>query len=193
MASQPKTFLTPEQYLEIERKAEYKSEYFQGETFVMAGGSPSHNQLGPNLIGELRPQTRGRCRLYSSDMRIRVPATGLYTYADVIAVCGKPQLEDDHRDVLLNPVLIVEVLSPSTESYDRGRKFEHYRSIETLQQYLLLSQDRVHMELFTRQPSGPWMLTDATGPDQTVELTSIGCRISLADVYEDVDLSDQTR
>src|SRR6266404_1708800 len=153
MSSVPKTFLTPEQYLEIERKAEFKSEYFQGEMFAMAGAREAHNLIALNLAAALHPQLRARpCRAYISDMRVRVSATGLYTYPDILVVCGEPQFLDERRDTLLNPNLIVEVLSPSTEAYDRGRKFEHYRSVESLSEYLLVSSERIIAELFTRQP-----------------------------------------
>src|SRR5436190_10717366 len=159
MSSVPKTFLTPEQYLEIERKAEYKSEYFRGEMFAMAGGTLAHSLLVGNVMGNLWPRARARsCRTCNSDMRVHIPATGLYTYPDVIVVCGEPQLLDGRNDTLLNPTLIVEVLSPSTEAYDRGRKFEHDRSLDSLQEYLLLSCERVSADLFTRQPDGRWLL-----------------------------------
>ncbi len=130
MSTQPKSFLTPEQYLEIDRQAERKSEYWQGEMFAMSGAAEPHNLILPNIIVQIHPQLRTRdCRTYSNDMRVRVSTTGLYTYPDMVVVCGAPQFLDARRDTLLNPTLIVEVLSPSTEAYDRGRKFEHYQSI----------------------------------------------------------------
>jgi Uma2 family endonuclease len=192
MSTQPKTFLTPEQYLEIERKAGYKSEYFQGEMFAMAGAGDAHNLIVANLIGEFRQQLRARpCRVYPSEMRVRVSATGLYTYPDVVVVCGDRQFLDDRRDTLLNPVLIVEVLSPSTEAYDRGRKFEQYQSIETLQEYLLVASDRIHADLYTRQTDGSWVRRSAGGPEDALQLPAIGCRLVLADLYEKVDLEAQ--
>jgi Uma2 family endonuclease len=155
VSTQPKTFLTPEQYLEIERKAEYKSEYFRGEMFAMAGASRAHNLLVAHLLRDLGQQLRGKpCEIYPSDMRVRVSSTGLYTYPDVVAVCGEPKLLDNQLDTLLNPHLIVEVLSPSTEAYDRGRKFEHYQSIESLGEYLMITCDRIHADLHTRRPDG---------------------------------------
>ena len=188
MSTQPKTFLTPEQYLEIERKAEYRSEYYQGEMFAMAGATREHILLVTNLVGELRQQLRtGPCEVYSNDMRVRVSPGGLYTYPDVIVVCEEPRFEDGHLDTLLNPVLIVEVLSPSTEAYDRGRKFQHYRGIDSLAAYLLAASDRVHVDLFLRQPDGRWLLTEATGREEAIELP-FGCRLALRDLYEKLDL-----
>lgn len=152
MALQPKSFLTPEEYLVIERKAEYKSEYFNGEMFAMSGVSPSHVLIVSNIVAELRGQLKQKpCNVYSSDLRVRVSPTGLYTYPDVVVVCGQPQLADEQKDTLLNPTLIVEVLSDSTQDYDRGRKFEHYRSLSSFTEYLLIAQDRCHVEHFVRQ------------------------------------------
>jgi Uma2 family endonuclease len=124
-----------------------------------------------------------------ADRRVQVGASGLYTYPDATALCGEPRFLDDTRDTLLNPSLIVEVLSPSTEAYDRGRKFEHYRSIESLREYLLVSAERVSVELFSRQPDGRWLLAAAASMDDVLDLPSVGCRIALADVYEGVALS----
>jgi len=190
MSTLSKSFLTPEQYLEIERKADFKSEYYQGEMFAMAGAREAHNRLVWNLVANLGAQLRsGRCTGYPSDMRVLVSATGLYTYPDAIVVCGEPKFLDDRRDTLLNPTLIVEVLSPSTEAYDRGRKFKHYRSLESLQEYLLVSSDRVQAELYRRQPDGTWLLTAADSPADTLTLSSIDCRLLLSDLYENVDLT----
>ena len=190
MSTQPRTALTPEEYLELERKAEYKSEYYHGEMFAMAGASREHNVLAMNLSATLHAQLRRRpCEVYPSDMRVRVGATGLYTYPDVSVVCGQPQLADEHADILLNPTFLAEVLSPSTEGYDRGRKFEHYRTIESLAEYLLVAQDRIHVDLYTRQQDGRWVLSEASRLEDTLELPSIGCQLALADLYEKVDLS----
>jgi len=190
MATHSKTLLTPEQYLEIERKAEFKSEYYQGEMFAMAGAKEAHNLIIWNLARELGQQLRQRpCRAYLADMRVRVSATGLYTYPDVVAVCGEPQFLDDQRDTLLNPNLIVEVLSPSTELYDRVRKFEHYRSLESVSEYLLVSSERVSAELYTRQPDGRWLLTTVSRMEDSLDLLSVGAHLALADLYEKVDFS----
>jgi Uma2 family endonuclease len=190
VSSQPKPFLTEAEYLEIERKAERKSEYYQGEMYAMAGALEPHNVLAINLSAILHAQLRqSTCRVYGSDMRVRVSATGLYTYPDVSVVCEKPRFADEQSDTLLNPVLIAEVLSPSTEAYDRGRKFEHYRAVESLADYLLVAQDRVHVDLYTRQQDGRWVLSEAGRLEDILELPSIGCRLALADLYEKVDLT----
>jgi Uma2 family endonuclease len=191
VSTQPKTFLTPEQYLEIERAAEYKSEYYQGEMFAMAGAGEAHNELVGNLVAGLHQQLRSRpCRVYSNDMRVRVSATGLYTYPDVVVVCGERRFQDERRDTLLNPSLLIEVLSPWTEAFDRGRKFEHYRSIESFGEYLLVASDRVHTDLYTRAPDGRWLLTSADRLEDSLDLESIGCRLTLSDLYEKVDLPE---
>jgi Uma2 family endonuclease len=191
MSTLPKTYLTPEQYLEIERKAEFKSEYYQGEMFAMAGARWAHNLILLNLASELRQQLRTRpCAVTSSDMRVRVNAKGLYTYPDVVVVCGEPRFLDERRDTLLNPTLIAEVLSESTEQYDRGRKFEHYRPLESLAEYLLVSSQRVSADLFTRQPDGRWMLTASSRLEDSLDLPSVGCHLALADLYEKVEFSE---
>ena len=189
MSTLPKTLLTPEQYLEIERQAEYKSEYYQGEMFAMAGAGLAHNVLVANLVAGLHSQLRSHpCRVLPSDMRVLVAATGLYTYPDVVVVCGDPQFTDQRLDTLVNPNLIGEVLSPSTEAYDRGRKFEQYGAIASLQEYLMVASDRVHVDLYTRQVDGRWLLTSANSLEDTLELESVTCRLGLAELYEKVDL-----
>ena len=154
----------------------------------MAGANEAHNLVVANLVRELSKQLRNRpCRVYPSDMRVRIPATGLYTYPDAIAVCGEPKFRDEQRDTLLNPNLVVEVLSPSTEAYDRGRKFEHYQSIGSVSEYLLVSSDRVHVDLYTRQADGRFLLTSASDLEATLELESAGCRVTLSSLYEKVE------
>jgi Uma2 family endonuclease len=190
VSTQPKTFLTPEEYLEIEDKAEYKSEYYAGEMFAMAGGSDRHSLVKVETLYLLASQLRGRpCRVYDSDMRIRVVATGLHTYPDASAVCGPSKLEGgpNRNQVLLNPDLIVEVLSPSTEAYDRGLKFEHYRTIPSLRQYVLIASERVHADVFTRGEEGLWILASASEPDDMLRLTSVDCTIRLGDLYVKTD------
>ncbi|MDQ2901342.1 MAG: Uma2 family endonuclease [Acidobacteriota bacterium] len=142
------------------------------------------------MIGELRQALRPRgCRILPSDMRVRVSATGLYTYPDVIAIRGEPMLAGDHFDVLLNPDLIVEVLSPSTEAHDRGRKFEHYRALESLRAYLLVIADRVHVDLYSRQPDQEWVLSEASGLSDAIDIRSLECKLELTGIYEGVDLA----
>lgn len=189
MSTLPKTLLTPQQYLDIERQAEFRSEYYRGEMFAMAGAGLAHNILVANVVAGLHSQLRSRpCRVLPSDMRVLVAATGLYTYPDVTVVCGDPQFTDQRFDTLTNPNLIVEVLSPSTEAYDRGRKFEQYGAIASLQEYLLLASDRMHADLYTRQAGGGWLLTSANGPVGTLDLDRANCRLSLEELYEKVDL-----
>ncbi len=143
---------TPEQYLALDRKADYKSEYINGHVIAMAGASRRHNLIAGNLYREVSQQLRGRpCEAYISDMRVKVGLTGLYTYPDVVMVCGDIHFEDGDNDTLLNPTAIVEVLSTSTEAYDRGEKFAHYRRLESLQEYLLVAQDKVRIEYYVRQ------------------------------------------
>jgi Uma2 family endonuclease len=190
MSTQAKISLTPEQYLEIERQAERKSEYWQGEMFAMAGAGEPHNLVVMNIAAQIHSQLRsGDCRTYANDMRVRVSVTGLYTYPDIVVVCGVPQFLDGRRDTLLNPTLIVEVLSPSTEAYDRGRKFEHYQSVDSLKQYLLVASERVHADLYTRQAGGQWLLTAAGSIEDTIDLESVGCRITLRDCYDKVEFA----
>lgn len=184
MSTQPKPFLTPEQYLEAEREAEFKSEYLDGEIFAMAGASREHNLLSAALTVVLGTQLGSRpCEQYASDMRVRVTPRGLYTYPDIVVVCGQPQFLDDRADTLLNPTFLAEVLSPSTEAYDRGKKFEHYRKLESLREYLLVAQERVQADLYTRQPDGRWLLTEAGSLEDTLSVASIGCQIPMAALY----------
>lgn len=175
---------TVEEYLALERVAETKSEFFDGEIFAMAGGSEAHNLIAGNLIGELHGALRGgRCRVYPSDMRVKTP-TGLYTYPDASVMCGKPEFEGDRQDILLNPVVIFEVLSPSTEAYDRGRKFQNYREIPSLMAYVLVSQDRTLMEQFARGADGAWAFTAAsTG---SLEIPALEIALNVEEIYAHV-------
>jgi Uma2 family endonuclease len=194
MAALPKVVYTSEEYLALDRAAEFKSEYHAGEIFAMAGASEEHNIISLNVASELRVRLRGgRCRPFSADMRVSVGGADLYAYPDVVVVCGERQFADGRRDVLLNPTLIVEVLSPTTEAYDRGGKFEGYRHLESLQEYLLIAQDRAHVEQYTRQPDGRWLLAEAGGLAAVLHLPSIGCDLALADVYEGVSFETATQ
>ncbi len=188
MSTQPVPLLSPSQYLVIERAADRKSEYYAGEMFAMAGTSRAHNLIVANLIASLHSLFRGGpCEVYPSDMRVKVDATGLYTYPDVVVVCDKPEFEDAHVDTLLNPTLLIEVLSDSTEKYDQGKKSRHYRRLESLQEYLLISQYEPRVEHYARQDDGHWILTDAAGPEATVPLAAIDAELLLSEVYARVD------
>jgi Uma2 family endonuclease len=187
----PVPWLSPEEYLAIERRAAFKSEYYNGEMFAMSGASLAHNTIAANIAGELRQRLRASpCRPVQSDMRVKIPPARLYTYPDVAVVCPPVQLEDDHGDTLLNPVVIFEVLSDSTENYDRGRKFEHYRKLASLREYLLVSQHAPHVEHYTRADNGTWVLRDATGLEAVLRLTSIGCELPLGEIYAKVELKE---
>lgn len=186
MSAAPKPYITPEQYLELERQAEYKSEYFAGEIFAMAGASPEHNLISGNVFGTLWSQLRNSpCTPYGSDQKVRATKE-LYTYPDLTIVCGEPEFGGTDKDVLLNPMLIVEVLSPTTEAWDRGGKFEQYRQRESLQEYVLVSQVRPLIERYARQASGQWMLTEAKGLEAVLALPSIECDLSLSEVYRKI-------
>jgi Uma2 family endonuclease len=187
MAIQPTTFVTPEEYLAQERQADHKSEYFDGTIIAMVGTSRAHNLIVWNVLGILYNQMRGRpCEAYGNDMRVKVCVTGLYTYPDVAALCGEVRLEDAHQDTLLNPSTIIEVLSPSTEAYDRGAKFAHYRPLSSLREYILIAQDTPQVELYERQPDDRWLLTAVAGLETTVTVPSIDCTLKLAEIYEKV-------
>jgi Uma2 family endonuclease len=191
MSSQPKTYLTPEEYLAIERRAEYKSEYLAGEMFAMVGASRKHNLITVNICVALAQQLKDRpCEVYASDMRLGVPTTDLYAYPDVVVACNEPKFDDYHFDTLLNPILIVEVLSPSTASYDRTKKFGYYRKIESLAEYLLVAQDEYKIEQYIKQPDGRWMLSDISSLEDTIELASTQSTLKLADVYAKVELTE---
>ena len=189
MASQPQPYYTPEEYLALERAAPYKSEYLAGQIFAMAGASEQHNTITANIVRQLGNRFQGRpCRVYVSDMRVRVAPSGLYTYPDVVGVCGPREFADDDRDTLLNPTVIFEVLSPSTEAYDRGEKFAQYWRLESLTDYVLVAQDRVRVEHFARQGDG-WFVSAADSLDGILRLPSIGGELPLAAIYENVEFA----
>jgi Uma2 family endonuclease len=188
MSAVPKIYLTPAEYLAFERQSDVKHEYFRGELFAMAGASRQHARIAANLAYLFVGQMKGRpCDVFSGDMRVKVSPTGLYTYPDASVVCGRPRFEDKELDVLLNPTVIVEILSKSTEAYDRGEKFAQYRTLDTLTDYLLICQDKPLIERFTRQADGGWLLTDSAGLDAVMPIESIQCRLPLADVYDRVE------
>lgn len=182
---------TPEEYLALERAAEYKNEYVDGEMRPMTPGGRVHGLITGNVLVHIAApaQERGHW-IFVSMMRIKVPATGAYLYPDVLVVCGEVQVEDEKDDTLLNPTLIMEVLSPSTEAFDRGTKFAHYRRLPSLREYVLIAQDRVSVERFSRQGES-WVLTEANAADQTMALESIGCELPLSAVYRRVEFPQE--
>jgi len=188
----PKHYLIPEEYLALERQAETKSEYFRGEVFAMAGASFAHTSISFNLLVSLAPQLkRGLCTARSSDLRVNVRATDFYAYPDIVVVCGQPQFEDRHRDTLLNPTAIFEILSRSTEGYDRGEKFAQYRQSESLSDYVLVSQYRPLVEHFTRRPDESWLLKSHSGLEAILSIPSIGCELPLAAIYDQVEWPEE--
>jgi Uma2 family endonuclease len=190
VASNPISKLTEEQYLAIERAAEFKSEFLDGEMFAMSGASTQHNRLHQNLSGELWFRLRGTgCEAFLSDMRVKVGQSGMYTYPDISVVCGKPLLADDYQDSLLNPIVLFEILSPSTEKYDRGLKFQNYRTIESLKDYLLVDQTKIRIEHYTRQAGNLWTLRDYQHVDEELKIDSIGVSIPLNGIYERVEFT----
>jgi Uma2 family endonuclease len=186
MSAQPTPRLTPEEYLAIERAAEFKSEYYDGQVFAMSGGTFPHvltiSNLSRSLGNALAPCG---CRVLSSDLRVRA-AGRAYCYPDVAVVCEAPRFADDQKDTLLNPIVLVEVLSKSTEAHDRGLKFTRYRLIESLQEYVLVSQVEPRIEVFQRGPGAEWIFRDFSGLDARCHLASLACDVPLAAVYEGV-------
>lgn len=187
MATQPKTFYTQQEYLELEQKADYKSEYYKGEIFAMAGGNLLHDLISTQLHSMLARHLEGKqCRWHTSDMQVLVVPGVMVAYPDLSATCEKAQYAGEHRDILLNPTLVVEILSPRTEAYDRGKKGRLYREMPSLQELLLISQDSYDVELYRRLPDGTWNLANTKGLDSSVELSSIGYTLHLAELYAKV-------
>jgi Uma2 family endonuclease len=179
---------TPEEYLAFERTAKTKHEYLDGQIYAMAGGSPQHNQICFNLAGEIHPQLKGTsCIGYTSDQKIRTELMDLFSYPDLTIVCGEPRFHDKDQDVILNPKVIIEVLSPNTENYDRREKFTRYQSLKSLSDYILVAQDRPGVEHFVRQKGKrQWLFTIETEMSAEIVIASINCRLKLADIYDRV-------
>jgi Uma2 family endonuclease len=189
MSALPKKthLMTEAEYLQLERARAQKHEYLDGEMLAMTGASRAYNLISGSAYAALYLQLRGKsCEVYPSDMRVKVETARFYTYPDITVMCGQARLEDVQLDTLLNPTLIVEVLSPSTERYDRGRKFQLYRNIDSLREYVLIAQDQPHIERYLRRDDGVWEYSDASGLEASIHLPSIGCMLALADVYEQV-------
>jgi Uma2 family endonuclease len=184
------SIFTAEQYLDLERHSEIRHEFLDGIVYAMSGEGFKHSIICFNLIGTVGAQLKGTTfQGFSPNIKVRAGDASLYAYPDLTVCCGEPLLHDDHGDVLLNPSVIFEVLSRSTEAYDRGEKFERYKTIETLTDYVLVSQDRARLKRFSRQPDGPWSLTEVVGLDASLDLASIHCRVPLAEVYDRVEFS----
>ncbi len=188
MSTLPNQLLTPQEYLAQERLAEFKSEFFRGETFAMAGASRRHNLIAGNLVRELGNALKQQpCEVYPGDMRVKVCSTGLYTCPDVSIVCDDPRFEDDELDTLLNPMVLFEVLSKSTEAYDRGTKSGHYRKLPSLRHYVLVAQDRCSIDVYTRRDEGNWLLRETSDIKGSLELPWPGITIPASEVYRKVD------
>ena len=184
-----KAFVSLEEYLALERMAEYKNEYWNGQIFAMSGGSSAHSLIAGNTNFSLRRQlVKKGCLVYNSDMRVRTAADGLYTYPDLSVVCGEPKFGLRQADTLVNPVLLVEVLSPSTERYDRVGKFALYSAIATLREYLLISTSKIYVERYLRRPGGKWQLTEARSLKDSIRLASVPAVLKLRDLYKNVEL-----
>lgn len=189
MSTSTGKYYSEQEYLEIERYASYKSEYYNGEIFAMAGAGHNHNRIVENLTGECYIAFKGKeCRTYSSDQRIHIPETGLYTYPDLLIVCDKNQYLDDKKDTILNPTVIIEVLSESTEAYDRGKKFHFYRSITSLQEYVLINSRSFAAEVFRKNEEGLWVLaSEAYSLNNPLEIASVELKLSMTDIYSQTE------
>ncbi|MCL4205023.1 MAG: Uma2 family endonuclease [Pirellulaceae bacterium] len=191
MSTVPELLLTPQEYLARERQAGFRSEFYRGEMFAMAGASWQHTLIKDNLSRETGNRLQnGPCQVVTSDLRVKISATGLYTYPDLVVVCDEPQFEDQVQDTLLNPLVIVEVLSDSTEKYDRGTKFSHYRQLPSVHEYVMVAQDRLLIERYVRQTDDNWLLTVFGESAATFEFASIDASIPMSAIYRGVKLPD---
>ncbi|MCA1621338.1 MAG: Uma2 family endonuclease [Acidobacteria bacterium] len=190
MTTHTVTYVTPEEYLAAERLSETRSEYLDGGVYPMTGGTVNHNRITINLILELGTQLRSaNCHVHATDLKVRLPDSRKFFYPDVMVICGDLQYHDERSDVILNPDLVVEVLSPSTEAYDRGAKFRAYQTIESLKEYLLVAQDAPVVERYLRNGDGTWKYTLAEGLEGALTLPSVGCTLNLGAVYDKVDFN----
>jgi Uma2 family endonuclease len=192
MSAQPQARLSPEQYLEIERAAETRNEYYNGRMYAMSGASVGHIVITSNLNRGLSIALRKRARrVGTNDFRVRVSPDRLYTYPDLVVFCGEPKFADARADTLLNPVFLAEVISPSTEAYDRGFKSAQYRTLDSLQEYALISQSEPRVEVFRRQTGGTWLLSESVGLDTSCLFDSLGCEIPLSEIYDKVSFEGE--
>jgi Uma2 family endonuclease len=192
-AAESRQRLTEEEYLASERLSATRHEFFNGEIFAMAGGTANHSLIATNLLTRLSSLLQKRCLVFNSDLRVKVQNTGLYTYPDAIAVCDRPELAGDKQDILLNPSLIAEVLSETTEAYDRGEKFRHYQTIPSLQTYLLVSQDKPQVEQFRRLENLRWEYTQSTGLESSLELSAHSIALNLGEIYANITFPPRPR
>jgi Uma2 family endonuclease len=194
---QPVKRYTPREYYALEREAEYRSDYYNGQIFAMAGGTSRHSDIILNICGELRNRLKGRpCRPKESNQRLKVAATGLRFYPDVSVFCGPLEYDTEDLDMpetAVNPTMLFEVLSPSTESYDRGFKSENFRMIATLKSYVLVAQDKPHVEMYERQANDHWLFSEVKGLEGNLELPAIGVSLPLAEIYEAVEFTQEPR
>lgn len=189
--AEPQVKYTAAEYLALERESEEKHEFLDGQIYAMAGASQRHNLITLNLGAELRAALRGGpCETYTNDMRVKVSKTGLYSYPDVTVVCDKPEFDDEVLDTLLNPLVLIEVLSPSTADYDRGAKFAHYRSLASVQEILHVDQESVHLVHYRRQDDETWLLSETKNLEGSIELPVLGVEIGLARIYERVEFEE---
>ena len=192
MAKQEKSRFTATEYLSMERASDVKHEFAFGEIYAMSGASARHVGVVSNIVGELRNQLRQRpCQVYSTDLRLSVDANQRYTYPDVMVVCDKPQFLDKQLDTLLNPDLIVEVLSESTRNYDRGDKFQQYRGIPSFREYLLVDQAKAHVERYSKQSDGTWSLWETDDMNASIQLDSVGAKLPLTEIYFKIDFGNE--
>ena len=189
MATQLNTFVSPEEYLEIERKSETRSEYYDGVVYAMTGARINHIRIVTNLAVELATQLRGRrCDVLTNEMKVRLQGSRKFFYPDVTVLCGEPQFHDERRDIILNPLFVIEVLSESTEAFDRGAKFQAYQTLDSLKEYVLVAQDKPIVEQYVRQPDGKWTYTAVAGLESSLAQPSVECTLNLSAVYDKVDL-----
>ena len=191
MFSRKEEHYTPEEYLALEEEAEYKSEYYQGEIFAMSGASINHNRIAGNIHTAFNIAfVDGSCEAFMGDVRVLVKENGLYTYPDIVTVCGELDFAPDRDDTITNPIVIIEVLSKSTEGYDRGAKFELYRALPTLQDYILVDQYKIHVEQFHRLDDGRWILQEFNQPEDTLAIESVEFEMSIERIYQRVVWED---
>lgn len=191
MSAQPKTKLSSQEYLELEIRAEVRSEYFDGEVFAMAGTSLNHTRIVRNISRRLDEHTEsGPCEVVSNDLRVSVPFNNAYVYPDLVGLCQEPKLDSSKFNTLLNPELIIEVLSSSTEAYDRGLKFAGYRTIPTVKEYIIIAQDEMRVEQYLRQADDTWQVRFLEKADDLLQVESMKCAIPLSQIYDRVNFGE---